>query len=383
MKLLVAAMAASAWVPCIAPAQPVYVVPEGVESRWASPENPGGEKGRAGEANAGRKGRASLPLKAGASLTLAEVRGASGMVRRIWATINDRSPRMLRGLRLDMFWDGAAKPAVSAPFGDFFGFGIGQTTTFHSVFFSSPEGRSFNCYIPMPFRTGMKIVVTNESGADLRSLFYDVDYTVGDRHPDGALYFHAHYRREAPTTLQRDYEILPKVAGKGRFLGANLGVLANQKDYLNTWWGEGEVKVYLDGDTRLPTLSGTGTEDYIGTGWGQGQYATLYQGCHFADPKTMRYCFYRYHLPDPVYFHKDIRVTIQQIGYAGAKQLDALFATGAPIYNAGAGLVQKEKSGGLFERQDDWSSCAYFYLERTANDLPAIDAAELRMRGLQ
>lgn len=382
MKFRFVVIAAAAFLPRFAPAQPVYVLPEGVETRWASPENPGGERGKAGEANAGRKGRPSLPLKAGESLTLAEARGSSGMVRRIWATINDRSPRMLRGLRIEMFWDGASKPAVSAPFGDFFGLGLGQMTTFHSAFFSSPEGRSFNCYIPMPFRTGMKIVVRNESGADLRSLYYDVDYTLGDRHPEGALYFHAHYRREAPTAFQRDYEILPKIAGKGRFLGANIGVLANQKDYATTWWGEGEVKVYLDGDGRLPTLSGTGTEDYIGTGWGQGQYATTYQGCHFADRKTMRFCFYRYHVPDPVYFRKDIRVTIQQIGHAGEKAVDALFATGAKIYKAGPGLVEKDKSSGLFERRDDWSSCAYLYLDRPDNDLPAIEAAELRFRGL-
>ena len=192
-----------------------------------------------------------MPLKAGEALTLAEVKGSSGTVRRIWATINDRGPRMLRGLRIDMYWDGASKPAVSAPFGDFFGLGLGQMTTWQSAVMSSPEGRSFTCYIPMPFRTGMKIVVTDESGTDLRALFYDVDYTVGDRHGPNVSYFHAVFRRENPTTIERDYEILPKVSGQGRFLGVNIGVIASRELYFKTWWGEGEVKVYLCGHRRF------------------------------------------------------------------------------------------------------------------------------------
>lgn len=366
-------------------AQPLYVLPDDVETRWASPENPAGEKGKAAQSNAGRKGRPAVPVQPGESLTLAEVRGRSGTVRRIWATINDRSPQMLRSLRIDMYWDGASKPAVSAPFGDFFGTGIGQMATFQSAAFASPEGRSFNCYLPMPFRTGMKIVVTNEGDKPLAMLFYDVDYTLGDRHDGGALYFHAHWRRENPTTLQRDYEILPHVAGRGRYLGSNLGVIANRGLYASSWWGEGEVKVYLDGDSSLPTLSGTGTEDYIGTGWGQGQYAHLYQGCHVADRQNMRYCFYRYHIPDPVYFRKEIRVTIQQIGYMGEDAMGTVYRTGQPpVYKTGPGQVRKGMlEGGLFERQDDWSSCVYFYLDQPANSLPPLPPVSERVKGLQ
>lgn len=143
---------------------PLYVVPDGVETRWASPENPKGEKGKAGQANAGRKGRPCLPLKPRERVVLAEARRTSGTVRRIWMTIGDRSPRMLRGLRLDCYWDGAKRPAVSAPLGDFFGTGLGRMAKFQSALFTSPEGRSFNSFVPMPFRTGMKIVLTNESG---------------------------------------------------------------------------------------------------------------------------------------------------------------------------------------------------------------------------
>lgn len=371
------------WAAGLAPAQPVFVVPDDVETRWASPENPAAAKGAAAQANAGRKGRSNVPIKAGEAVTLAEARGASGTVRRIWATINDRSPQMLRGLKIEMFWDGAARPAVSAPFGDFFGTGLGQMTAFESVFFANPEGRSFLCFIPMPFRTGVKIVVTNESGKDLRSIYYDVDYTLGDKHPAGALYFHAHWRRENPTGYQKDFELLPRVEGKGRFLGVNVGVIANQKLYGKSWWGEGEVKVYLDGDKEFPTLSGTGTEDYIGTGWGQGRYANLYQGSHVADNAAMKYCFYRYHVPDPVYFRKEARVTIQQMGYLGANDMGIVYNSGEKVYTAGPGLVERKVlSGGLFERRDDWSACAYFYLDRAESNLPPLAAAEERMKGL-
>ena len=291
---------------------------------------------------------------------------------------------MLRGLKIEMFWDGASTPAVSAPFGDFFGHGLSHMAAFQSALFASPEGKSFVCYIPMPFKTGMKIVITNESGKNLDLLFYDVDYTLGDKHDANTLYFHAYFRRENPTTLQRDFEILPHISGRGRYLGATLGVEANKNLYMDNWWGEGEVKVFLDEDADLPTLSGTGTEDYIGTGWGLDQYANLYQGAPFADNANMRFSFYRYHVPDPVYFKKEIRVIIQQIGYASESSTgNPVYKTGTPVYKAGAGLVEKEKgSQGLFERQDDWSAVAYFYLDKPENGLPPIASAEARMEGM-
>src|SRR5215203_4801872 len=132
-------------------AQALYEMQD-LETRWASPENPVGEKGRAGVAGGGRKGSPTVPIKAGASVVLAEAKNTSGTVRRIWMTMPDRSPQMLRGLRLEMFWDGAATPAVSAPVGDFFGVGLGQMAQFESALFSNPEGRSLNCFVPMPFR---------------------------------------------------------------------------------------------------------------------------------------------------------------------------------------------------------------------------------------
>ncbi len=367
----------------VAFAQSLFEMPEGVETRWASGENPTGEKGKAGQANGGRKGAPTVAIPAGQSRVLAEATGTSGTVRRIWMTFPDRSPRMLRSLRIDMYWDGAKTPAVSAPLGDFFGIGLGQTVPFQSALFSNPEGRSFNCVIPMPFKTGMKIIMTNESAANLDELFYDVDYTLGDKHGAGALYFHAHYRRENPTKLKEDYELLPRVAGRGRYLGTNIGVIVNQQAYFNTWWGEGEVKIYLDGDREFPTLSGTGSEDYIGTAWGQGQFAHWYQGSPVADEKNRRWCFYRYHVPDPVYFYKDIRVTIQQIGYLAPHSREQLVKQNRKLYRTGPGLVEMDTSkDGKFERDDDYSSCTYFYLDRPENNLPPLDPVAKRVEGL-
>lgn len=367
-------------------AQSLFTLPDGVETRWASPENPTGEKGKGGQANGGRKGSPSFGLKAGEQRVLAEVSGASGTIRRIWATILDRSPKMLRGLRLDFYWDEAKTPAVSAPIGDFFGHGLGHMATFQSALFTSPEGRSFNCNVPMPFRTGMKRVVTNESDTDLQLFYYDVDYTIGDKHGADVLYFHAYFTRKNPTTLQKDYELLPRIEGKGRFLGCNMGVIVNQTQYGKLWWGEGEVKIFLDGDRMHSTLNGTGVEDYIGSGWMLGQYANQYQGCPLADHDKMRFCFYRQHVPDPIYFRQDIRVTIQQIGIILPKDVAWLKEQKAPIYRAGPGFVAIEKAKiqpfTLFEREDDWSSCTYFYLDKPVSKLPELPPIKNRTKDL-
>jgi hypothetical protein len=364
--------------------QELYTNPGGLETRWASPENPRGEKGVGGQTNGGRKGRPSISIKAGERVTLAEVHGSSGTVRRIWATFSDRSPAMLRGLKLEMFWDDSTKPAVSVPFGDFFGMALGHMTAFQSALFASPEGKSFNCYVPMPFRTGMKIVVTNESGRDLPLFYYDIDSTVGDKHGKDDLYFHAHFRREDPTALQKDFEILPEVIGKGRYLGSSLGVQANRELYADKWWGEGEVKVYLDGDREWPTLVGTGTEDYVGDGWALNQFSNQYQGALYLDPAKMQSSLYRFHIPDPIYFRDRIRVTIQQIGIIlGTNAEDPIYKTGTPVYKTGAGRVEMEKgSRGTFERQDSWSAVAYFYLDKPEDALPALESPEERMKGM-
>jgi hypothetical protein len=139
-----------------------------------------------------------------------------------------------------------------------------------------------------------------------------------------------------------------------------------------TWWGEGEVKCYIDGDGDFPTLAGTGTEDYIGTGWGQGKYCNYYQGCLIADYANDRYAFYRLHVPDPVFFDTDIRVTIQQIACSGAEGLENCRKNGLKVKCAGAWeyLDYDKIKGAIFERfDDDWSSVAYYYLDKPVSGL--------------
>lgn len=369
-----------------------YRKPEGVKTRWASPENVWGRKGQGGKSALGRKGSPYFFLQAGKRLTLAEATGTSGVIRRIWMTIHDLCPRILKQLRLEIYWDGAKKPAVNVPLGDFFCMGLGRMTAFESACFSSPEGRSLNCFLPMPFRTGMRVELVNDGFSTANMIYYDINYTLGDDIPDDAMYLHAWYNQELPTVQREDYTILAKVSGKGRFLGANFGVFMDQKKYHKSWGGEGEVKFYLDGDEEYPTLCGTGTEDYVGTGWCQGQYSNQYQGFTVADDDDMALCFYRFHIPDPIYFDRDIRVTIQQIGSWNRNLIEYFKENDISVIRAGMYAQEDMKpidlhkeslpDFDLFERSDFWSSCCYFYLDQPENDLPVITDVKERVKSI-
>jgi hypothetical protein len=182
------------------PAQNLYELPkENPNTRWISFENLSGQKGAGGKENLGAKGRAFERLEAGESVELVNFEG-SGLITRIWLTINDRSPEMLRALKIEMFWDGEDKPAVSVPLGDFFGIGLGRKAAFESAFFSDPEGRSFNCFIPMPFRKKAVIKVTNESNKKLDQIFFEVNLLEME-HPEAELlYFHSFWGRDMETS---------------------------------------------------------------------------------------------------------------------------------------------------------------------------------------
>lgn len=361
--------------------QPLYVKPEGAVTRWASFENLKGTPGRGGMENKGGKGHAYDSLQPGETRTLMEADGP-GRITRIWMTIDDRSTQTLRSLRLSMYWDGATSPAVCVPLGDFFGATVHEPVRFENEFFASPEGRSFNCFIPMPFRRSARVQITNDSDRRLGALFYDIDYVLGPAETSAPLYFHAVWRRENPTQVGKDFEILPRTEGKGRFLGTNLGLIRNR--LYPGWWGEGEVKIYLEDDREFPTLVGTGTEDYIGTGWGQGVYVNRFQGCLVADEERGLFSFYRYHVPDPVYFDRAIRVTIQQMGGDGKSNVIQALKDGKvplqPVTIADGETfhrlldspqpVDLEKHPSSAEawtnyyRQDDVCAIALFYLDR-------------------
>lgn len=396
-------------------AQELYkAAPSSSHTRWISPENPSGKKGNGGLANQGAKGSAFFTVKAGEKLVLMDVKGA-GIINRMWlsGTI-PKSEEQRRLVKIDMYWDGKDKPAVSAPIGDFFGLGLGLSVPFENELFSNPEARSFNFTIPMPYRTGAKIVITNESSFHAL-VWYDINYTIMDIIPNDAMYFHTYWKRVEKTVIGEDYEVLPTVKGDGRFIGMNVGVIGDSA-YRNTWFGEGEVKIYLDDDKKYPTLAGTGTEDYIGTGWGQGAYQNRYQGSLVSDSKNDIYAFYRYHIPDPVYFHKNCKVTLQQIGNTNIKNIREMLSKGVNlkpvwVFKQGSSsdifkltgdapeqvllLDRKDISGindkkldggnfgGNFYRSDDVSSTAYFYLNKPTNNLPVLGDVSNRINGLK
>ena len=378
--------------------QDLYRKQPGVKSRMVSFENPSGKPGNGGKENKGGKGHSNDFTKAGESRVLLDYQG-SGIISRIWCTIDKRSSGTLRALRLQFFWDGAATPAVDVPFGDFFGVGLGQKVKFESALFSDPEARSFNCFIPMPFRKQAKIVLKNESNEEV-NMFYDIDLVEVPKHNDDVLYFHAYWNRKITSELGKDFELLPEVNGNGRFLGVNVGVITDSV-YKNTWWGEGEVKMYIDEDKDFPTINGTGTEDYIGSAWGMGVFSHQYQGCLIADDKRGYYTFYRYHIPDPVFFNKKIKVTIQELGGSDLKTARELLNKGVklkpvaiPVGNKYYKLQEEGVisdindpfyKGGfvIFYRIDDYSSTSYFYLDKPSNNLPALQEVSVRISRLK
>ena len=376
--------------------------PVGVATHWVSPENPSGGKGKGGLTNKGAKGNAFFIVEPGEKKVLLDVKGA-GIITRMWlsGTIGINAIQR-RAVRIDMFWEGANKPAVSAPVGDFFGIGLGLIAKYDNALFSSPEGRSFNLTIPMPFRKSANITLTNESAEEVW-IWYDINYLEVDKLPDDAMYFHAFWNRDVKTTPGEDYMILPKVEGTGRYLGANIGVIGDPV-YRGTWFGEGEAKIFLDGDQQHPSLVGTGTEDFIGSGWGQGEYASKYFGSLISDRDSDIYAFYRYHIADPVYFHQDCKVTLQQMGSADKNQLLKIRAKGGtviPVWILGKDGKKtyqrrlldevnppKLEDAGFpvtstnYYRSDDVSATAYFYLDKPESNLPKLPSVEVRLKDL-
>ncbi len=367
--------------------QNLYTLPENFKnSSLSSFENLNGMKGAGGRSNHSAKGNAFESLNSGQSKTLLEIDGA-GVIQRMWFTVRDRSPFMMRSMRLRIYWDGESKPAVDVPFGDFFGFGLSRVVSMETAVFSNPEGRSFNCYIPMPFRKGTKVVLTNESSRNIAEIFYDIDYIKLDKPENGSLYFHAFWTRQKTSEPGKDFIFLPPIKGRGRFLGVNMGVVAD-RGYGNTWWGEGEVKMYIDDDKGLPTINGTGTEDYIGTAWGMGKFTGMYQGCTVADDSAKLYAFYRLHIPDLIGFNYGFSAAIQQIGGGMRDIVRGLIKSNMKLIPVSVAwlngfrrllddpkdIFDKDFPNGWvnFYRVDDYSATSYFYLDSPVTDLPGL-----------
>jgi lysophospholipase L1-like esterase len=368
----------------VATAQELFQIPAGVETRWFSFENPGGVKGEGGKANLGRKGAPARAIKSGETVTLADAKGP-GVIRRIWCTVRG-NPEFLRGLVIRMYWDGQRTASVEAPLQDFFGIPFARQVAFESALFSNPEARSFNCFVPMPFERSALVQITNESPTDVPAFFYDIDATIGDRLPADLAYFHARYRRENPTRPKEDFEVLPEVSGKGRYLGCNVGVRPIGPYKEPVWFGEGELKIYVDGDKQYPTLVGTGTEDLVGSGWGLAGFNHLYQGCLLTEKKDRVWGFYRYHIPDPVFFQKSVRVTLQQMSGASRSHLKTLRESDRPelvrTHRVFDPASDAQSDWENFEAPQDVCATAYWYQTLPSPTFGPLEPYPDRMKDL-
>lgn len=353
----------------------IYKKPKHVETRWINFENYNGKKGQGGLENIGAKGHAFERLLCGETKTLMDFEG-EGIIKRIWLTINERDKETLKAIHLRMYWDESETPAVDVPLGDFFCVPHGLIP-FESKYFSSPEGRSFNCFIPMPFKKHAKITLTNNSSFDM-SLFYEIAVVLKEVKKED-LYFHAHYS-SGKTVLGEEFNVLPMVFGEGLVFGLSFGIKTDAT-YKNSWWGEGAVKIFLD-DDQNPTLVGTGLEDYIGTAWGQGVYANQTHGSLINDDPTGLRAFYRFHKTDPIYFNKNIKVNVQAIGGAPYRVIQEFLTENVQLIpisvdqgNNFIKLFEQDKSlhelnlnennWVNFFRCDDYAIVTYFYSNKT------------------
>jgi len=277
---------------------------------------------------------------------------------------------VLRDLVLRAYWDGEEVPSVETPLGDFFCCGFARGCAVNSAPVAVNPTRGMNMYFPMPFFKSAKISLENQHPAPIPAFFYQVDLLLTDDLPADITRFHASFRRERLTETGRDYTVLNGVAGRGHYVGTYLALTTLGRH----WWGEGEIKFYIDGDLDYPTICGTGTEDYFGGAWsfarGEGgrtletTFCTPFLGYpwysahddtyspYYNDDLPPQRGLYRWHIPDPVLFERDLRVTLQQIGV---------------------------NAGGLFERADDVASVAYWYQSEPHAPFPVFPDRQVRL----
>jgi len=335
-------------------------------TRSISAENPTGGKGLGGMATEGTctiytrelgrgwKVSPSIHVAGKTTVVLADITGP-GVIQHIWMTVD---PTTWRQLILRIYWDHEETPSVEVPFGDFFVNGWCVRCNVNSFPVAVNPAGGFNCYWEMPFRQHARITIENLSSDLIRGFTYQISYTLTEV-PDDRAYFHAQWRRSNPVKPMQVHTILDGVSGMGHYVGIYLAWGVHN----NGWWGEGEIKFYLDGDQEWPTICGTGTEDYFGGAWGfelpQGQYcvfSTAFQGLpQIIQPDGLyqsqqRFGMYRWHVMDPIRFQQDIRVIIQDLGWRSAMEGEMRFAT----------------------RQDDIASTAFWYQSEPHNPFPSL-----------
>lgn len=341
-------------------------------TRSISPENFKGEKGKGGMATTGTgagpardlgqtwKMSPSVVIKKHTTYTVAEI-DSMGSIQHIWMTPTGN----WRYEIFRIYWDDETTPSVEVPVGDFFCMGWGKYAQVNSLPITVNPGSAFNTYWPMPFRKKCKITLENISNEDM-VLYYQVDYILTDV-PADAAYFHAQYRRTNPLPYKQDYTIVDSIQGKGQYVGTYMAFGA----YDNGWWGEGEIKFFMDGDTRFPTICGTGTEDYFcgsydfdsrqkRTDGTEGSEYTVFNTPYTGMPQVIRgdghydvmqrFGLYRWHLTDPIRFNNGLKVTIQDIGW--------------------------RQDGRYLPRRDDIATVAYWYQAEPHIPFPALPAKD-------
>jgi hypothetical protein len=301
------------------------------ETRSISAENPDGAKGRGGMATEGTGADAarelgqgwkvspSIHIPANSTFVLADIDGP-GAIQHIWLTVH---PTQWRRLVFRCFWDGEESPSIETPLGDFFCNGWGVRCNIASLPVAVNPAGGFNSYWEMPFRRHARITLENITADEVPAFYYQIDYTLTDV-PDDRAYLHAQWRRSNPLPYKEVHTLLDGVQGRGHYVGTYLAWGVNN----NGWWGEGEIKFYLDGDDEWPTICGTGTEDYFGGAWNfefpkgeYGVYSTPFLGLpQVIKPDGLyaanqRFGLYRWHIQDPIRFQQDLRVTIQALGW--------------------------------------------------------------------
>ncbi len=339
--------------------------PSNAKTRSISPENFSGEKGKGGMAeideNANPRSRKlgqgwkvspKISVGAGETFTLAEIND-SGIINHIWMTPSGDARLMI----LRFYWDDETEPSVEVPLGDFFaaGWGMKDGPFINSIPIAVNPGSGFNCFWQMPFRKKCKITMENRNSGDV-GLYYQIDYSLEEVAED-TQYFHAQFRRVSKLPYKEVFTIVDDIKGKGNYVGTYLAHGARQEG----WWGEGEIKFYMDGDKEFPTICGTGEEDYFLGSYGYNEkeiegklyytdFSGLYAGFHVIKDKTIEgfvdaFGQYRWHIEDPIRFEKDLKITIQSLAWREETYL--------PL-------------------EDDLASVAYWYQSEPHNPFPEL-----------
>lgn len=345
----------------------------GAETRSVTAENVYGEKGRGGMAEVSEtpqpevarigqhwggpngcardlgqtwKVRPCITVPKQSAAVIMDVEGP-GVIQHIWITVDTK---VYRDLILRIYWDGAETPAVECPVGDFFCNGWKTRANISALPINVNPSGGFNCYFPMPFRKKVKMTIENRAPEDVGGFFYAINYALTEVGEDEA-YFHAQFRRTNPVPYKEDYVILDGVKGAGHYVGTYLAWQQNSSG----WWGEGEIKFFMDGDAEFPTICGTGTEDYFGGAWCFGaNYSAPFLGYPLGSSDNRpgnRHGLYRFHVMDPIRFRQALRVTIQALGWRSEQRYLPL--------------------------QDDIASVAYWYQSLPAAPFPALPSRDL------